>query len=259
MTKLLERPFVDDLAACLRFYSRLDVPLAPSAQLHFPAALRALPVAGAIIGGCGAVMLLAARAIGVPPLPAAVCGVAALVAVAGGLHEDGLADLADGFGGGATREKKLEIMRDSRLGSYGAAALMLGLMARVTALASIGDRGIWLAAFALVAAGALSRLAGLAPLIMLQPARPDGAGASVARPSFATLRAAIALGAAIAAPLLLAGASLPHLLGAATAAGFAAIAVARLARSQIGGYTGDVLGAAQQTAEIAFLLVLSAR
>jgi len=259
MAKLLDLPFVDDLLVCLRFYSRLDVPLAPSVRLRFPQALRALPVAGAIVGGCGAVALLAARAVGVPPLPSSVCAIGALVAVSGALHEDGLADVADGFGGGATREKKLEIMRDSLLGSYGAATLALGLMARVAALASICDRGLWLAALALVTVGAASRLAGLAPLVMLAPARSDGAGAAVTPPDAETLRVALALSAALAAPLLFAGASLAQLLGAGAAAGFAAIAVARLARRQIGGYTGDVLGAAQQAAEIAFLLLLCAR
>jgi adenosylcobinamide-GDP ribazoletransferase len=260
MTDLLERPFVEDTLACLRFYSRLDAPIVPSsAELRFPAALRALPVAGGIIGGCGAVALLFARAIGLPPSPAAVCAIAALVAVTGGLHEDGLADLADGFGGGATRHQKLDIMRDSRLGSYGGAALALALLARIAALAALTERGLWLAMFALVATGALSRVAGLAPLLLLPPARRDGAGAVVVRPDFAALRLALLLCGALAAPLYLAGLSLPQILGAAAAATLAAIAVSNLADRQIGGYTGDVLGGAQQAAEIACLLALCAR
>lgn len=259
MAHPLARPFLEDVLACLRFYSRLDVPAAASAELRFPAALRALPLAGAVIGGCGGVALLCARAIGVPASPASVCAIAALVAVTGALHEDGLADLADGFGGGATRQQKLDIMRDSRLGSYGAVALALALSARVLALAALTERGLWLAMLALVASGAFSRLAGLAPLLLLLPARSDGSGAAVARPDAAALRLALLLSGALAAPLLFAGLSLLQILGAGAAAILAAISVANLSGRQIGGYTGDVLGAAQQAAETACLLALCAR
>ena len=244
MTDLFERPFVDDIFACLRFYSRLDIPEAAGRQagLRFPAALRALPVAGAILGGCGGVALLCARAIGVPALPASVAAVAALVAVAGALHEDGLADVADGFGGGASRQQKLDIMRDSRLGSYGACALALALLARVFALAVLTERGLWLAIFALVATGAVSRTAGLAPLLLLAPARSDGAGAAVARPDFATLRLALALCGAAALPLLFVGLSLLQILGAGLAAAIAGFFVARVAARQSAATRATCLG-----------------
>ena len=116
MNASMSHPFVEDLPVCLRFYSRLNLPAAPggAAMADFGKALRAFPVAGAIIGGAGGAALFCARAVGLPALPAAICAIGALVAVTGALHEDGLADVADGFGGGATREKKLEIMRDSR-------------------------------------------------------------------------------------------------------------------------------------------------
>ena len=131
------QPFHKDLLACLRFFSRLDLPAERGREglAEFAEALRALPLAGAIIGGFGAFALLGARALGLPHLPAAVIAIGALVMVTGALHEDGLADLADGFGGGATREKKLEIMRDSRIGAYGALALALTLLLRVSATA----------------------------------------------------------------------------------------------------------------------------
>ncbi|HMK88702.1 MAG TPA: adenosylcobinamide-GDP ribazoletransferase [Methylocystis sp.] len=252
-------PLLEDLFACLRFYSRLDVPGDASGALRFPAALRALPLAGAIIGGCGAVALLCARAAGVPPLPAAACAIAALVAVTGALHEDGLADVADGFGGGATRERRLEIMRDSRLGSFGGAALTLALTARVAAVGALAERGLWLAMLALVATGAVSRVAGLAPLVLLAPARRDGSGAAVARPDATTLRTALALSGLVAAPLLFAGLSLLQVLAAGASAVAAALYVTRLSSRHIGGFTGDTLGCAQQAAEIACLLALCAR
>jgi adenosylcobinamide-GDP ribazoletransferase len=252
--------FTNDLAACLRFYSRL--PAWPAAEAHKPPdfrrAARALPVAGVLIGGCGALALLAAYAFGIPPLPAAACAVAVLVVVTGALHEDGLADAADGFGGGGDREKKLEIMRDSRLGSYGALALILSLILRVTALASLTEHGVLLGATALIAIGAVSRVAGLAPLAMLQPARADGAGASALAPDAESLRFALLIAAGLSLLPSMGGASLWQIALADFAALAAAAFVAHLAKNQIGGYTGDVLGAAQQAAEVSALLFLSA-
>ena len=99
----------------------------------------------------------------------------------GALHEDGLADVADGFGGGATRARKLEIMRDSRIGAYGAIAIALALILRVGALAAALDGGFWRAALSLMLVAALSRAAALTPLALLPPARADGAGAAAGR------------------------------------------------------------------------------
>ena len=261
MNNLLSHPFVEDLMACLRFYSRLNLPAAPggAAMADFGKALRALPVAGAIIGGAGGAALFCARAVGLPALPAATCAIAAMVAVTGALHEDGLADVADGFGGGATRQKKLEIMRDSRLGSYGAIALALALMLRVTSLAALTERGLGLAILALICAGAVSRTAGLLPLLFSEPARRDGSGAAMPRPTGEAPRLALILAGAASAPLLFAGLSVGQVLSGDIAAALAAFAVTRLAERQIGGYTGDVLGAAQQAAEIAVLLALCAK
>jgi len=257
----MDRSFLKDLAACLRFYSRF--PVGPGTDAHampdFRHAARALPVAGALIGGCGGLALLAMRTFGVPPLPAAACAIAAIVAVSGALHEDGLADVADGFGGGSGRESKLEIMRDSRLGTYGAAALILSLVLRVAALAAITERGALLGFAALVAACAVSRTAGLAPLAMLPSARADGAGASALRLDAEALRLAALLAAAISLLPSMGGASLGQIALADLGALAAAALVTSLAMRQIGGFTGDVLGAAQQAAEVAALLFLSAR
>lgn len=224
----------------------------------FAEALRALPLAGAAIGGVGALALALSRALGLSPLIAAALGIAALVLVTGGLHEDGLADVADGFGGGATRERKLEIMRDSRLGSYGGLALGLSLLLRVFALAALAERSSLLAAAAMIATGAVSRTVGLAPLLMLAPARPGGLGAAMPLPSSRALAQGAALAALLSCAPALFGAARGQIVVADLAAGLAAMLVARLAERQIGGYTGDVLGAAQQVAEIAALLALSA-
>ncbi len=244
---------------CLRFYTRLDWGGAPQVGMAgFAEALRALPLAGATIGGIGALALAICRASGLSPLVGATLALAALVLVTGALHEDGLADAVDGFGGGATRARKLEIMQDSRLGAYGALALGLSLLLRVFALAALAERSTLLAAAAMVATGALSRTAGLAPLLSLSPARVGGIGAAMPRPSSRAFGQAAALAALLSLAPALGGAPLGQVLTADLAACIAAILVTRLAERQIGGYTGDVLGAAQQSAEIAALLALSA-
>jgi len=248
-----------DGALCLRFYTRLDWGGAPEVEMAgFAEALRALPLAGASIGGIGALALALSRALGLAPLAAATVAVAAIVAVTGGLHEDGLADVADGFGGGGTPARKLEIMRDSRLGSYGGLALGLSLLLRVFAVAALAERSTLLAGAVMIATGALSRTAGLAPLLVLSPARPEGLGAAMPRPSSRAVLLAAALAALLSLAPALCGAPLGRILLADLAACLAAVLTARLADRQIGGYTGDVLGAAQQAAEIAALLALSA-
>ena len=131
-----------------------------------------------MVGLIGALVLALTALLGLPLLLRAGLSTAALVAATGALHEDGLADVADGFGGGTTRERKLEIMRDSRIGAYGAIALALALILRVGALAAALDGGFWRGSLSLILVAALSRAAALTPLALLAPARADGAGAA---------------------------------------------------------------------------------
>ncbi len=252
-----------DWATCLRFYSRLPVPALPGegdphAAPDFTRVPRMLPLAGLVLALPGAVVLLAAWALGLGPFLAATLAVATGALITGALHEDGLADVADGFGGGTTRERRLEIMRDSRIGAYGGVALVLALALRIGALATLLDRTGSGAALALVLAAALSRSAALAPMVLLDPARRDGAAAAVGRPG----RPALILAGALALALALLGAllGLPPggILGMLLLSGLGALAVTALARRRIGGQTGDVIGACQQVAEIAALLGLVA-
>jgi adenosylcobinamide-GDP ribazoletransferase len=213
----------------------------------------AFPLVGAGIGGVAALAYGLAQLLGLGVLPAALLAVAAGIAVTGALHEDGLADTADGFGGGADRAGKLAIMRDSRVGSFGALALVLSIALRAAALAAIGDAVH--AGLALIAAHAASRAFLPAAMALLPPARADGLGATAGRPRPEVATLAAAVGAAIA--LLALG---PWRGAAALGLAVAATLLAGLlARRQIGGYTGDVLGAFQQLGEIAMLLAASAR
>jgi adenosylcobinamide-GDP ribazoletransferase len=260
------KAFATDLLACLRFYSRLPVPsLAFESDPHvmpdFSRIARVLPVAGVIIALPAAIVLAVVSRWGLPALPASGLALAVLVATTGAFHEDGLADTADGFGGGATRERKLEIMKDSRIGTYGGAALVLSLGLRWTGLAALIDmRGTEAAVLLLIAAAALSRPLGLTPLYALPPARADGAAQAAGRLPTASFAVSLAGGALLALLFTLAHADFDHAhiglwLAATGAALVGALAVTALAYRQIGGQTGDVAGAAQQVAEIAFLLV----
>jgi adenosylcobinamide-GDP ribazoletransferase len=213
----------------------------------------AFPAVGAGIGFiAGAVMLLAST-FGLADAPSALLALVAAGFVTGALHEDGLADTADGFGGGRDRNEKLAIMRDSRQGSYGIIALILSIGLRGVALAAIP--GPIEGSLALIAAHAASRAALAPALYLLSPARDDGLGATAGRPGLGTMLIAVALGAFVALGMLgpIRGIVALVLMAAAVSG------TAMLAQRQIGGYTGDVLGAFQQVGEIVMLLVAAAR
>jgi len=211
------------------------------------ASVWAFPVVGVVIGGLAAALYAVTTALGVPPTLAAFLVVGLSVVLTGALHEDGLADMADGFGGGHTKDRKLEIMRDSRIGSYGAVALILAIALRASALPMVAAPVL-----ALIGLAAFSRA--LMPFVMwlLPPARSDGLGKSAGEVSGGLCLIALGLGALAMLPL-----GLPALwviLGMVVAA----LGVARLAKVQIGGQTGDVLGATQQITEISGWLILAA-
>jgi adenosylcobinamide-GDP ribazoletransferase len=225
----------------------------------FARACRMLPLAGAVIGAAGALVLWAGARLGLPAQVAAGLALAALVYATGAFHEDGLADCADGLGGGATRQRKLEIMKDSRIGAFGGAALVLSLGLRWAALAALlASHGAGAAGLAMISVAAFSRVAGLVPAVALEPARAEGAAQAAGKPEGAAAWTAFALACLLPA-LLLAPVFGARPLAFALAGGFlAAGAMAAMARKQIGGQTGDVAGAAQQLAEIAFLVALTA-
>jgi adenosylcobinamide-GDP ribazoletransferase len=212
----------------------------------------AFPLAGALIGLLGAVAFGLVRAAGLPPWPAAALALAATLLATGCLHEDGLADTADGFGGGATREQKLAIMRDSRIGTYGTCALILSFALRWSALAAVAEPAA--VTGALVAAHASARATLPWLMWLAPPARAEGLAADAGRPPrpsvvAAGILAVIALGLGLDA-----NAAIFALLLLLASLGFAAWSC----RKQIGGQTGDVLGALEQAGEIIVLLTAAA-
>lgn len=251
-----------DLLAALRFYSRLPVPPRPGESgAYDPPDLDriayAIPLAGVVIGLIGAALLLVAHGVGLTNFLAAALALGTMVIATGAVHEDGLADTADGLGGGRDKAARLAIMRDSRIGSYGACALILSLLLRLGALqALMGAAGPLRAALTLVAAQAASRAMGILLLRALPPARTDGSSAAVGQPS-----PAAASSCALMAALVVALVLVPSFGVGATFAGLIAPLVVlfimmRLSGRLIRGQTGDVAGATQQLAEIAFLLAV---
>ncbi len=209
------------------------------------------PVVGALIGGAAAATLLAAEAMHIPAILAVPLAVAIPVMLTGALHEDGLADVADGFGGGRSREDKLRILRDSRIGSFGVVALILVFALRIGSVGAMPSANS--AALALIAAAALSR--GVLPIVLraVPPARADGLAVAAGRPTATQASIAVVLGCL---PLML-----PPWPAALVALALAAIAAATLgliAVRQIGGHSGDVLGAIQVVTEVAVLAGIAA-
>ena len=238
-----------DLLSAFALLSRLPLPnhRATGAQSAW-----AWPLVGAVLGALGATLVSAALWLGVTPGVTAALVLALGAMLTGGLHEDGLSDTADGLYGGWTRERRLESMKDSRVGSYGVLALVLVTLARwsaLTALLVIGDH--WAA---LVATGALSRAPMALIMALLPNARGTGFSHATGQPSQTTALVALALSLALAAGLV--GWAVLPMLGAALGVGVL-LSVSALRR--IGGQTGDILGASQQLAETACLAVLSAR
>ena len=207
----------------------------------------AFPVAGLAVGQIGASVLLLTRALGVSPAMAALAALAVIALATGALHEDGLADFCDGIGGGRTRERKLEIMRDSRIGSYGAVALMLATAARWTALSELADPQ--LAASVLVLASTLARGLLVIMIEYWRPARTDGLAAAGGRchPLCSGITVVLSVGISLA----LTSAAVAGI--ALACAALAIIAIGFLAQRHLGGYTGDAFGAAEQLAEVSVL------
>jgi adenosylcobinamide-GDP ribazoletransferase len=249
------RSLLADLSAALGLLTRLPTGWLPqhSSPAGFARSIWAYPLVGLGIGAAGGAVMAAGLWLGLPPLVAALWSLAATLLLTGGFHEDGLADTADGFGGGRDRARKLEIMRDSRIGSYGVLALVLALGLRAATLAALPTQPATLLA-ATAAAAALGRGATLGLLRLLPPARHDGVAAGLGRPGGMPMLVGLALAALPAVLLPPPVAALAAILGTT----LATLLLARLAWRQIGGQSGDVLGAGAVLGECVALTALVA-
>jgi adenosylcobinamide-GDP ribazoletransferase len=242
-----------DLRIALAFYTRL--PIAPPAGVDGAAVARASwcsPIAGAVVGVVAAFVYWASVRLNLPQFVAAALAVAASMLFTGCLHEDGLADTADGFGG-ATRAQALDIMRDARIGTFGVCALIVSFALRVGAITDLPKAS--LVAWALIGTHAAAR--GSLPLFMrvLPPARPDGLSAQAGAPTPRRAVAAALIGAVI---LWLAlGAAAARIAIVFMLIGLGVLAL--VSHRRLGGQTGDVLGTAEQVGECIVLMTTAAR
>lgn len=243
---------VDDLAVSLVFLTRVPMRVDNARFQRRPLAkaMRAFPLIGAGLGVLAGLAFILGEASGLPGLAAGSLAVAVMVLTTGALHEDALADMADGFGGGRDVDHKLSIMKDSRVGTYGAVAAALALLMKVSAIVGLDEAGgSGLVLVCLIASGAVSRTGVVILPHLLAPAKDQGLAAETGRPGEVTVVQAM-LAAAVITFLLVS--ALPAFVGLVLALG-AVATLGNLAARQIGGQTGDVLGASQQAAEIAFL------
>ncbi len=241
----------------LQFFTRLPIPRWVGFEqdwLHH--ASRYFPLVGVVVGAIGAAVYWACALV-LPAPVAAVLSTAATIYVTGAFHEDGFADTCDGLGGGMTRERVLEIMKDSRVGAYGAIGVVCMLGTKVTALATLP---LTSAIGALLLAHPLSRLCATSLIWRMEYARAEGKAKPLAE-RMSTAEFCIALlTVALAAALLLASGllSAQAVLAALLACVIATWWLARKFSRRIGGYTGDCLGAVQQLAEAATYIAILA-
>jgi len=247
------RVLINDLLIAMSLLTRLPIPQADWSNTECPPARAAwaYPLAGLVVGGLAAITGLVAGALGVGPTVVAVLMLAVLSVTTGAMHDDGLADCADGFWGGWDKARRLEIMKDSAIGAYGVLALIIIFAlkgASLSALLAHPGATAWL----ILLPAILSRATMVAVMELLPNAREDGLSSKTGKPGKPAMWVAVALG-VIAA--FLAPASGFVLIAAA---GLSAGVVALIASRKIGGQTGDVLGATQSITEVALLITLSA-
>lgn len=238
-------------ALAVQFLTRLPVDVGDRFTPElFARSVRFYPLVGALVGAVGAAIYLVSALV-FSHAVAVVCAMVALLALTGAFHEDGLADTFDGLGGGHDRAAKLQIMRDSRLGTYGTAALVSALALRAALLVSLSPEML---PWALVLGQSLSRLSSVLAIRGSAYVRDEGTGKPVAETvDTSALLWVITFGAVflLAALGAVGGATLcAALLGLAVAH----IVLRRWIERHLGGYTGDTLGAIQQVSDIGFLM-----
>jgi len=240
-------------AVAIAFFTRIPMAMPACHTGRLADAAWAFPLVGAGVGAVAAFAFLLAQLLGLGDWPAATLALLTGAVLTGALHEDGLADTADGLIGGRDRDERLAIMRDSQHGTFGVLAIVFSVLLRAAALASIGEPIH--AGLALIAAHSASRAALPVAMRALAPARAEGLGAAAGRPRAAPVIGALTIG------LLVSLAALGPSRGivAFSLSGAAILVLGVLAHRHIGGYTGDVLGAFQQIGEIVMLLTAAAR
>ncbi|MGV3552583.1 adenosylcobinamide-GDP ribazoletransferase [Rhizobium sp.] len=252
--------YIDDVVRSIGFLSRIPMPgrffVAHDGSLS--RAVRAFPIAGLFIALPSAALFATLQAGRADPMLSAMLALGLNTFLTGALHEDGLSDTADGIGGGRDRESALRIMKDSRIGTYGAVALILSFGLRAAALAALAETATpTVAGLALLGVAALNRAAMVWHWSLLAPARADGVAASAGEPEGGATLMALASGGVLALALMWPAMSLLATLFAIALAAGVAWGFTRAISAKIGGHTGDTIGATQQLTEIMSLSALA--
>jgi adenosylcobinamide-GDP ribazoletransferase len=252
--------YLDDVVRSVGFLSRIPMPgrFFVEHDGSLSRAVRAFPVAGLLIALPSAAVfatLLAGRA---DPMLAAFLALALQAVLTGALHEDGLSDTADGVGGGKDRESALRIMKDSRIGNYGAVSLILSFALRGAALAALAEVVTpTTAGLAMLGVAALNRAAMVWHWSLLPPARADGVAASAGEPDGMATIIALATGGVLALVLIWPAMSFLATVFAIALSAGVAWSFTRYISARIDGHTGDTIGATQQLTEIMSLSALA--
>ena len=243
--------FLKDFYSSVVFLTRFPAPpWVEAAKRPLATSMWAFPIVGVLIAAVGGAIYLFCSLLGLPVFVTALFTVVTMIIATGGLHEDGLSDLADGVWGGPDPQQRLSIMSDSRIGAYGTIALIASVGSRTAAIAAISDPTLILGA--LVATCAVSR--GMMPIIMTvsRPAKGDGLGASAGTPAKSACVVSLLLAFTI-TMLSAPGGWLICMIAAA----MGTLLVSWLAHRALGGYTGDTIGASQQLAEMFALAIIA--
>ncbi len=247
---------IGDTIRSLGFLSRLPLPQSwfENGDDSLPRNARAFPLAGAVLGLLAGAVLFMTYKMNLPPLACALLAIGALAAMTGALHEDGLGDTADGFFGASSVDRRLDIMKDSRIGTFAALTLIVFVGLKAALLMAIIDRaGAGYAAIALIGCEAASRAGMLAFWHALPSARPGGLSDSIGRPQWETVVCGFGIGLVFLVFTLIPAGGFLSLINALVLSTVLLFGFARLCMAKISGQTGDTLGAAQQIGSVAVL------
>jgi adenosylcobinamide-GDP ribazoletransferase len=250
--------FIADLARSVAFLSRIPVPdrFFRDHDGSISRVVRAFPLAGMLVALVPSLVLYGLAEIG-DAMVAALLALTLLTLLTGALHEDGLADAADGLGGGRDTDHALMIMKDSRIGSYGVVALVLSFGLRAASLAALARTDESLAAVAMLAAASASRAAMIWHWSSLPSARETGVAANAGAPEPMARNVALVTGAVLGLVFIASHLGLPAAVFSLLIAAGAGFGFTRFVRKKLGGHTGDTIGATQQICEIALLATLA--
>lgn len=244
----------EDISAAFMLLTRIPMGrlrASPETTPDLNRCLWAYPLVGMVVSLIGAFIYWGATELSIPQTPAIILSLAAIIFTTGAFHEDGLADVADGFGGGTTRENKLEIMRDSRIGTYGGLALIISIGLKITSLATLPASYLMIA---LIIGAMISRFMIIVALLLLSPARKESLSVEAGKPSVHSLLVAAIMSTTPAIMFV----GLRTTFIAFAVAAIATAILCRIAYKQVGGFSGDILGAVQQLSEISIFIALAA-